>query len=81
LPGASVTFVGERVGEVRSDTGNLGLTVDATFEQLADPDVIVVPGGPGTRVPSMGSSRFTTGFVPHTPPLASQPRSAPVRWC
>lgn len=50
LPGASVTFVGERLGEVRSDTGNLGLTVDATFDQLPDPDVIVVPGGPGTRV-------------------------------
>ena len=50
LPGASVTFVGERLGEVRSDTGNLGLTVDAMFEQLPNPDVIVVPGGPGTRV-------------------------------
>lgn len=49
LPGASVTFVGERLGEVRSDTGNLGLTVDATFDQLRDPEVIVVPGGPGTR--------------------------------
>lgn len=50
LPGATVTFVGEQIGEVRSDTGNLGLTVDATFDQLPDPDVIVVPGGPGTRV-------------------------------
>lgn len=50
LPGASVTFVGEQLGEVRSDTGNLGLTVDATFGDLPDPDVIVVPGGPGTRV-------------------------------
>lgn len=50
LPGASVTFVGEQLGEVRSDTGNLGLTVDATFDELSEPDVIVVPGGPGTRV-------------------------------
>lgn len=55
LPGASVTFVGEQRGEVRSDSGNLGLMVDATFDELADPDVIVVPGGPGTRVLVDGS--------------------------
>lgn len=55
LPGASVTFVGAEIGEVRSDSGNLGLTVDATFDQLPDPDVIVVPGGPGTRVLVDGS--------------------------
>lgn len=49
LPGASVTFVGEKLGEIRSDSGALGLVVDATFDQLPDPEVIVVPGGPGTR--------------------------------
>jgi transcriptional regulator GlxA family with amidase domain len=27
----------------------LGLTVDATFEEMAEPDVIVFPGGVGTR--------------------------------
>ena len=49
LPGATVTFVGERTGEVRADNGFLGLTVDATFDQVAEPDVVVVPGGIGTR--------------------------------
>jgi putative intracellular protease/amidase len=49
LPGASVTFVGESVGEVRADNGFLGLTVDATFDEVTDPDVVVVPGGVGTR--------------------------------
>ena len=49
LPDATVTFVGERRGEVRSDNGFLGLTVDATFDELTDPDVVVVPGGVGTR--------------------------------
>lgn len=49
LPGATVTFVGERTGEVRSDNGFLGLTVDATYADVPDPDVVVVPGGVGTR--------------------------------
>lgn len=49
LPGAYVTFVGEAKGEVRSDNGFLGLTVDATFDEVPNPDVVVVPGGVGTR--------------------------------
>lgn len=49
LPGATVTFVGEQAGEVRADNGFLGLTVDATFADVPDPDVVVVPGGVGTR--------------------------------
>ena len=49
LPGATVTFVGEQTGEVRSDNGFLGLTVDATFDEVPQPDVVVVPGGVGTR--------------------------------
>lgn len=49
LPGATVTFVGERTGPVRTDTGALAITVDATFDEVASPDVVVVPGGPGTR--------------------------------
>ena len=47
LPGAKVTFVAERGGEKRTDVGALGLVADATLDQLAHPDVIVVPGGPG----------------------------------
>ena len=49
LPDATVTFVGHQLGEVRTDNGFLGLTVDATFDDVRDPDVIVVPGGIGTR--------------------------------
>ena len=57
LPGATVHFVGAERGEVRTENGFLGLTVDQTFEELADPDVIVVPGGVGTRaVTEDGSS-------------------------
>ena len=49
LPDAVVTFVGHRKGEVRTENGFLGLTVDATFDEVPRPDVIVVPGGVGTR--------------------------------
>lgn len=49
LPGATVHFVGEASGEVRTDNGFLGLTVDQTYDELPAPDVIVVPGGIGTR--------------------------------
>ena len=49
LPDATVTFVGEQTGEVRSENGFLGLTVDATFDEVPQPDVVIVPGGVGTR--------------------------------
>ena len=49
LPGATVTFVGETKGEIRSENGFLGLTVDAIYDEVSTPDVIVVPGGTGTR--------------------------------
>lgn len=49
LPGATVTFVAERTGEFRCDNGFLGLMADATFDEMPSPDVIVVPGGVGTR--------------------------------
>lgn len=48
-PAIDVTFVGHERGEVRSENGFLGITRDATFEELPRPDVIVFPGGIGTR--------------------------------
>lgn len=49
LPGAEVVFLAERVGGLQTDTGMLQLMARATFEDLRDPEVVVVPGGPGTR--------------------------------
>ncbi|MFA9410320.1 MAG: DJ-1/PfpI family protein, partial [Deltaproteobacteria bacterium] len=48
LPDAEVRFVGHRKGQVRTDNGFLGLTVDHTFDEVTNPDVLVVPGGIGT---------------------------------
>ena len=50
LPGATVTFIGGRTGEYRTENGFLGITSDATYADKPNPDVIVVPGGVGTRV-------------------------------
>jgi transcriptional regulator GlxA family with amidase domain len=49
VPGYDITFVGHEHGPVRSDNGFLGIEVDATFEELTDPDIVVFPGGVGTR--------------------------------
>lgn len=49
LPGATVTFIGGRTGEYRTENGFLGITSDATFADKPNPDVIVVPGGNGSR--------------------------------
>ena len=49
VPSIDVVFVGRRRGEVRTDNGMLGLMCDATFEEVTDPDVLLVPGGVGTR--------------------------------
>jgi transcriptional regulator GlxA family with amidase domain len=49
IPTIDVTFVGHQQGEVRSENGFLGLTVDATFEEFPEPDVVVFPGGVGSR--------------------------------
>jgi transcriptional regulator GlxA family with amidase domain len=56
IPELEVVFVGTERGEVRTDTGILGLTVDATFAEVPSPDVIVVPGGPGSREEAEGGA-------------------------
>jgi putative intracellular protease/amidase len=47
IPGAELTLVAERPGPKRTDTGRLALHADASLAELPDPDVVLVPGGPG----------------------------------
>ncbi len=49
IPSIDVVFVGHRRGEVRTENRMLGITCDAAFDEVAAPDVVVVPGGIGTR--------------------------------
>jgi transcriptional regulator GlxA family with amidase domain len=50
IPWIDITFVGHEKGEVRTENGLLGISVDATFEDIPEPSVVVFPGGVGTRV-------------------------------
>ncbi|MFE9613042.1 DJ-1/PfpI family protein [Streptomyces sp. NPDC006012] len=55
LPGAETVFVAERTGPVRNETGNLALTADRTLADVPDPDIVIVPGGPG-QTPQMDNA-------------------------
>lgn len=47
MPGAETVFVAHRPGPVRNDNGSLALVADRAFADVPEPDVLVVPGGPG----------------------------------
>ena len=49
LPGATVQFIAREPGPKRTENGMLALSADATLDEVPEPDVIVVPGGFGTR--------------------------------
>jgi transcriptional regulator GlxA family with amidase domain len=49
VPEFDVVFVGHERGNVRTENGMLGLSVDATFEEVPRPDVVLMPGGQGNR--------------------------------
>jgi putative intracellular protease/amidase len=49
LPGAELTFVAAKKGPVRTDTGSLAITADASLDDIDSADIVTVPGGPGTR--------------------------------
>ncbi len=49
LPGAQVTWLADEPRLVATDNGMLRIEATAAFEELPHPDMIVVPGGVGTR--------------------------------
>jgi putative intracellular protease/amidase len=61
LPGAEVAFVATETGPVRADTGMLALTADGRLDDVNSCDVLVVPGGPGTR--SLMHEPGLTGWI------------------
>ncbi|WP_034090576.1 DJ-1/PfpI family protein [Streptacidiphilus albus] len=48
LPGAEVVFTAARPGPVLTDSGSLSLTADLPLSEVTSPDILIVPGGPGT---------------------------------
>ena len=49
VPGNESIFVAERAGPVRNESDTLSLVADASLDEVTSPDVLVVPGGYGTR--------------------------------
>jgi putative intracellular protease/amidase len=49
LHDAEVVFAALEPGEVRNENGQLGITADAALADIDHCDIVVVPGGPGTR--------------------------------
>jgi putative intracellular protease/amidase len=47
LPGASVTFLAPEAGPVRTDNGMLTLIAERSLGEVTEPDIVLVPGGPG----------------------------------
>jgi transcriptional regulator GlxA family with amidase domain len=47
LPGATVTFVAPQAGPVTTDNGMLTLIAERSLDEVAQPDIVLVPGGPG----------------------------------
>ena len=49
MPGARTKLCGAVRGPVRTDSGSLGLVADVALEDVEEPDIVLVPGGPGSR--------------------------------
>jgi transcriptional regulator GlxA family with amidase domain len=49
VPGWEVEFVAEERGEVRTDSGVVGLTADRALAEVDQPEILLVPGGMGSR--------------------------------
>ncbi|MGH2833408.1 MAG: DJ-1/PfpI family protein [Solirubrobacteraceae bacterium] len=47
VPGAKVTFIAHEAGSVTTDNGMLSVIAECSLRELTQPDIFVVPGGPG----------------------------------
>jgi transcriptional regulator GlxA family with amidase domain len=48
-PGWEVEFVAKQRGEVRTDSGALGLSADRSLDEAEATDILLIPGGKGNR--------------------------------
>ncbi len=49
IPGTTVRFLAAEAGPKTADTGMLTVAADVSLADAAEPDVVLVPGGPGVR--------------------------------
>jgi len=49
VPGWDVRFVAKEKGDTRTEDGALGLVADHSLDEIREPDIVLVPGGKGSR--------------------------------
>jgi len=49
LPDSRVTFIAKETGPYKTDNGMLSIVAEARLDELQHPEVVMVPGGTGTR--------------------------------
>ena len=49
VPGWEVEFVAKARGEIRTDSGSLGMSADRSLDEVDQADIVLVPGGKGNR--------------------------------
>jgi transcriptional regulator GlxA family with amidase domain len=57
LPGAEVTWLGPEAGPISTDNG-LTMVAGAAYEEVPEPDVVLVPGGRGTDTGALEDERL-----------------------
>ena len=50
VPGNEAVFVAEHTGPIRNESDTLSMVADANFDEVPEPDIVVVPGGFGNRM-------------------------------
>ncbi len=69
LPHATVSFIAAERGGKRTENKMLALHADLALDELTDPDVIVMPGGFGTRALTTDKAMLGLG-APRSPDVA-----------
>jgi len=63
VPGADVVFVAEEPGPKRSDGEVLALVADRSLSEVPTPEIVVVPGGHGTRALAADPGGALVGWI------------------
>jgi transcriptional regulator GlxA family with amidase domain len=50
VPGTEAVLVAERTGPVRNDHDTMAISAERSLDEVSEPDIVVVPGGLGTRL-------------------------------
>ncbi|MFL5884550.1 MAG: DJ-1/PfpI family protein [Thermoleophilaceae bacterium] len=49
LPGAEPVFIAEQPGPIRNESDTMSIIAELSLDEVTSPDVVIVPGGFGTR--------------------------------